>query len=296
MEWKVLYKGTVIDNSLFLQKGTWLMFTRRMKMACAFAAIMCSAIACQYVMPERYVDYHKGRVPVNLPRGVRYSDVDHNIEKSSAVIITLTNDGRIYFGTDHSPLELGSVSAKITSLIERQRSDERIVFLAVDAATNYGEFVEVCDRIRNTDVSRAGLLVSGLRDDWPSRLTVDLPAPPQPEAVGDVRELRPNPLTLVVTINSDLTVLLNQDPIGSVSDLSALSQKLHEIFKLRTEQRAYRSGAETLTNVPESERIEKTLTIKAPKRLKYGDVVKVIDAVKAADASPIVLQLDDLSN
>jgi biopolymer transport protein ExbD len=43
-----------------------------------------------------------------------------------------------------------------------------------------------------------------------------------------------------------------------------------------------------------SERAEKTLNIKAAKSVKYGDVVKAIDAAKAAGAYPIVLQLDEM--
>jgi biopolymer transport protein ExbD len=38
------------------------------------------------------------------------------------------------------------------------------------------------------------------------------------------------------------------------------------------------------------------LFIKSPRSIRYGDVVKVIDAVKVAGASPIGLQIDDLSD
>jgi biopolymer transport protein ExbD len=42
------------------------------------------------------------------------------------------------------------------------------------------------------------------------------------------------------------------------------------------------------------ERVEKTLIIKPNRSVKYGDVVKVVDAVRGAGASPVVLQIDDL--
>jgi biopolymer transport protein ExbD len=51
---------------------------------------------------------------------------------------------------------------------------------------------------------------------------------------------------------------------------------------------------ETATNIPEDQRIEKTVFVKAPRALHYGDVVKVIDAIKGAGASPVGLQVDDL--
>jgi biopolymer transport protein ExbD len=51
---------------------------------------------------------------------------------------------------------------------------------------------------------------------------------------------------------------------------------------------------ETRTDLPESQRIEKTVFVKAPRSVKYGDVVKVIDAIKGAGANPVGLQVDDL--
>ena len=51
---------------------------------------------------------------------------------------------------------------------------------------------------------------------------------------------------------------------------------------------------ETASTTPEDQRIEKTVFVKAPRALKYGDVVKVIDAIKGAGASPVGLQVDDL--
>ena len=57
----------------------------------------------------------------------------------------------------------------------------------------------------------------------------------------------------------------------------------------RTEVRAWLA-----TNIPEDQRIEKTVFVKAPRSLHYGDVVKVIDAIKGAGANPVGLQVDDL--
>ena len=51
---------------------------------------------------------------------------------------------------------------------------------------------------------------------------------------------------------------------------------------------------EARTDVKEEDRIEKTVFVKAPRATKYGDVVKVIDAIKGAGASPVGLQVDDL--
>jgi biopolymer transport protein ExbD len=125
----------------------------------------------------------------------------------------------------------------------------------------------------------------------PSRFKADIPSQRDPNE--DVSKLKPNPLTLVVSISTDLQLKLNQDAMGSVNDPGALASRLQQVFQQRREQHAYRVGVET-TNLPEEQKIEKTVFVKAPRALHYGDVVKVIDAIKGAGASPVGLQVDDL--
>ena len=118
----------------------------------------------------------------------------------------------------------------------------------------------------------------------PSRFEAKVPAEPKDQQQLDVK---PNPLTLVVSINrDDRKIALNNDSAGSVDDPSPLTTKLAEIFKARENNGVFREG----TN-----QVEKTLFIKSPKSVRYGDVVKVIDAAKQAGAEPIGLQIDDLS-
>jgi biopolymer transport protein ExbD len=126
----------------------------------------------------------------------------------------------------------------------------------------------------------------------PSRFKADIPTQRDPNE--DVSKLKPNPLTLVVSISTDLQLKLNSEAMGSVNDPSALAAKLQMTFQQRKEQHAYKYGMEGANNIPEDQRIEKTVFVKAPRALKYGEVVKVIDAIKGAGANPIGLQVDDL--
>jgi len=119
----------------------------------------------------------------------------------------------------------------------------------------------------------------------PSRFEAKVPAEPKDEQNVNVK---PNPLTLVVAINKDTKqVTLNNEPFGDVADTEKLENKLREVFKARENEGVFREN----TN-----EVEKTLFIKSPKTVRYGDVVKVIDAVKAAGAQPIGLQIDDLTD
>ena len=118
----------------------------------------------------------------------------------------------------------------------------------------------------------------------PSKFEAKVPAEPKEQ---QNLEVKPNPLTLVVAINKDTKgITLNNEPAGDVSDASALTAKLEEIFKTRENNGVFRDG----TN-----EVEKTIFIKSPTSVRYGDVVKVIDAAKLAKASPIGLQIDDLT-
>jgi biopolymer transport protein ExbD len=119
----------------------------------------------------------------------------------------------------------------------------------------------------------------------PSRFEAKVPAEPKDQQ--DVN-IKPNPLTLVVAINKETkAITLNNDTFGDVSDTEKLHNKLAEIFKERENNGVFREG----TN-----EVEKTIFIKSPKSVRYGDVVKVIDAAKDAGASPIGLQIDDLTD
>ncbi len=120
----------------------------------------------------------------------------------------------------------------------------------------------------------------------PTRFEAKVPAEPKPEE--QQADVKPNPLTLVVSINkSDSKIVLNKDEtLGDLSNTEPLTDRLAALFKDREATGAFREG----TN-----EVEKTVFIKSPRSIKYGDVVKVIDAVKLAGAQPIGLQIDDLS-
>ena len=119
----------------------------------------------------------------------------------------------------------------------------------------------------------------------PHKFEAKVPAEPKPE--DQLSNPKPNPLTLVVAINkADMTVTLNNENIGNITDLGGLTTKLQQTFREREQNGAFREG----TN-----EVEKTIFIKSPRSVRYGAVVNVIDAVKQAGAQPIGLQIDDLT-
>ena len=116
-----------------------------------------------------------------------------------------------------------------------------------------------------------------------------------PEEPLNRSDIPPNDKTLVVTIEPDRTLKLNSlSDMGTVDDLSPLIAKLVTTFAERTRNRAYRSDMLARFDLPDSQRVEKTVFIKAPRSITYGEVARVMDGLKGSGADPIGLQLDDL--
>ena len=125
----------------------------------------------------------------------------------------------------------------------------------------------------------------------PQRFLAKIPSKPEQDVKID-----PNPKTLVVTINPDLSLKLNSlTDMGSVNDTSKISATLSDLFQERLQNHVYRDELRDRADLPDSVRIEKTVFIKAPRSLPYADVVRVLDGLKGAGASPIGLQIDDLN-
>ena len=124
----------------------------------------------------------------------------------------------------------------------------------------------------------------------PHRFMTKLPSIPDNNAHID-----PGPLTLVVTIEPDRTLRLNNlSDMGTVDNLVPLTTKLRSVFEERLRNRAYRSELLARVDLPEFQRVEKTIFIKAPRTIPYGEVARVLDGLKGTGAEPIGLQLDDL--
>ena len=123
----------------------------------------------------------------------------------------------------------------------------------------------------------------------PARFEAKVPA--EPKDINNA-EVKPNPLTLVIAIESNESkkVFLNKEDAGTVQEATLLTEKLSKIFQDREANGVFRQGANGTNEV------ERTVFIKAPKNIDYGSVVKVIDAAKAAGADPVGLQIDELSD
>ena len=97
--------------------------------------------------------------------------------------------------------------------------------------------------------------------------------------------VKDNPDALVVSVADDLSLSVNdRKNLGTPDEPERLTRELASIFQERAER----------FDVDEQGNVVKVVFVKAPRNVAYGNVVKVIDAVKLAGAEPLSLQIDRL--
>jgi len=105
----------------------------------------------------------------------------------------------------------------------------------------------------------------------------------------------PHPQTPAVIVGKDSSLVLNRETgLGKASDSEALTARLKAVFAERIANGDVSGSFADDPDRPFSDRIERTVFIKAPKDLDYGSVARVVDAVKLSGAYPISLQIDRL--
>ena len=100
---------------------------------------------------------------------------------------------------------------------------------------------------------------------------------------------------MIVTVGADESLKLNNEKgLGTVADPTLLVARLNDVFEQRRQNGVYAEGTEMRRDLSELDKVERTVFVKAPRSIKYGEIAKVVDFLKGAGASPISFQLDDL--
>jgi biopolymer transport protein ExbD len=117
-------------------------------------------------------------------------------------------------------------------------------------------------------------------------------------SMPDNPDVKMSSKTLVVSIGRDLSVelLLGGDVVagGTVGEPGEVAARLASEWRERKQQGVWKLGMAARTDFAPDERIERTVFVRAPRSVRYGEVARVIDAVKGAGAQPVGLQTDEL--
>jgi len=149
-----------------------------------------------------------------------------------------------------------------------------IIIIKADSMLNFGEIVKVIQASRISFTQKIKLEIS-------KNLYALIPRKTDEKETN----IKPNPLTLVVSLKKDSKILLNRYEMGDFPDTIKLRGDLKQIFKDRDANGNFREGTNEL---------ERTVFIKVPLSLKFRDVIKLAQDIAETGASPIGLQIDEL--
>jgi biopolymer transport protein ExbD len=127
----------------------------------------------------------------------------------------------------------------------------------------------------------------------PARFRALVPQPPPENS-----EVMMSQLTLVVEVGGDssLKLIRGAETVaeGTVGEAGGVAARLAAEWRERKSNGAWKSELAARTDLAPDERIERTVFVRAPRSARYGEVARVIDAVKGAGAQPVGLQTDAL--
>ena len=187
--------------------------------------------------------------------------------KTDSMVISIPTDDEFYFGKVR--VALAVIPEKVKQALGNKPPEEQIVYVKASVFVKYGTVVSVINAVRTVGIEQIGLVsekkkhTDGLRGpDVVQRMPVSKGS----RSSGVTLSLDPP----VIDVRSRTRFRLNSKPIL----LSRLERQLQELL----------DGRE-----------RKTVFIKAPSKMAYGDVIKVIDIAKGVGAQPIGLQIDRLA-
>ena len=95
-------------------------------------------------------------VPLNLPKDMMSPDEDPEINKESAVILSIPNNNEFYVGKEQYSKEV--LGEKIKKLMENKTPDKRIVYIRSGTGVDYGTVVQAIEVVRKQDIDKIGLV------------------------------------------------------------------------------------------------------------------------------------------
>lgn len=220
---------------------------------------------------------------VNFPRNLKNSYRDFEIDNEISAIVTLPNNADIFYRAEKETISaetLGKKFEEYWGASETLSNDTKTVYVIADSGNDYAGLVKIFELVRKNKIFNIKLVVSpNDKADVKNVLEVILPELRR----NSSEPVKPNPLTLIAGLQRDGKINLNRED----NTLDSLKARLREVFRNREENGVFKEG----TN-----EVYKAVTVQVSRSAKYEEIAKLVDALKEVGASPILLQIDDLSD
>ena len=100
-------------------------------------------------------------ITVAIPRDLRNPDEDQNINKESAVIVSIPKDGEYYLGKKKAGLE--DLKSAVEKALANKKEEDKIVYIKSGVEVSYGEVVKVINAVREKGVDKIGLVADKVK-------------------------------------------------------------------------------------------------------------------------------------
>ncbi len=196
-----------------------------------------------------------------------------NSENNSPIVITIAPSNEIFLG--EQSVVLSQIGKKLDSLKDTRTPDNRTVYIKSQDDAMFGKVIQIMQVGRIAQIDAYKLISSDAfeKSDLSKIAQIIIPLE---RFLG---KNKPNPLSLTVTIDQTGNIKLNNSPETKES----LSTHLLQVFNEREQNGVFRVGLNE---------VEKTVFISAGVSTKFGEVVKIIEAIKNSGANPIGLDVD----
>jgi biopolymer transport protein ExbD len=214
----------------------------------------------------------------DLPKNIENASPDSHFWEEKAVVVSSLSKNSYYVGNSEYPLD--EVGHKISRMLTENPSEQSLIYLNLNAISEFGEATKILDTIRKTDSENVGLMA--YRTDRAvgtdiGVLKVKIPAEPKMDDDDSVYSNRQ---------------LLQLKKGGKIFFGSTDAKGIEKLDKTETKEEEVAGKISQILSGKDN----KTFYIKSLRSSRYIDVVRLINTATGAGASTVYLQIDDLDD
>ena len=206
----------------------------------------------------------------------RQQNSDPNIIRPNSAVISLVGEEEFYIGRDLVAPD--KIAQLVKEILKDKPPDEQVVYIKASRWLKHGTVVSVIDIVREAGFDRIGLVTERAKLPAGETKSQATATNPIPETQKDFKQSQASATAL-----SEALIVVDFKLSTAGKMFVQLNSKTMTLTKLEATMKNILAGRE-----------DKTVFIRAPKRMLYGDVVEAVDVLKGAGAQPIGLQLQYL--
>lgn len=256
-------------------------FMSRLLFQLIFCLLVCSLFACADIKKSLKTTTPEPQVRAQSPDPLvpEIKDVAYVIKLDGAGAV---EDISLQKGDDTEPVSDQELKKRLLDGTSQNNSSnanapaDAVVIIEPTGTDKFDAIAQIIRGARRAFTSRIKVRVSDgvyafVRTDWGNQIPSGL--------------AKPDPLTLILEVDTAGNLFINKDPRGSLSKPILLRELLDRVFQSRAENGIFRPGTDIL---------ERTVLVKLPPSMTWKDATALIRVVRETGADPIGLLVENL--